>query len=167
MPPALQRLQDAWSGLAERERLMAKAGGLLVGVTLVYLMFWEPVQNELTRLRTAVPEKQVQLVRMRALAAQVQPLRGRVAQPPASGALLGMVEQSAAARGLRTQITRIEAEGTNGLQLTLEAMPFNSLVAWLAELQENNAIAVDQANLDAHAKPGQVSGKVRLRVETP
>jgi general secretion pathway protein M len=164
---ALQRFNELWSGLAERERRLAQAGIVLVSVTLVYLLVWEPIDKELTRLRTAVPEKQLALARMQALAAQIQPLRGRAAQPPAAGAILGVVDQSASARGLRGQITKLEADGQNGAQLTVEAMAFNSLAAWLAELQETNAVAIDQASLDAHTKPGQVSGKLRLRVQAP
>ena len=162
-----QRLSELWGGLAERERLLAQTGIVLVGLTLIYLLIWEPIDKELTRLRSAVPEKQLALARMQALATQIQPLRGRVAQPPAAGAILGVVDQSASARGLRGQITRLEADGQNGVQFTVEAMAFNSLAAWLAELQEANALLIEQASLDAHTKPGQVSGKVRLRVNTP
>jgi general secretion pathway protein M len=164
---ALQRFNELWSGLAERERRLAQAGIVLVSVTLVYLLLWEPIDKELTRLRTAVPEKQLALARMQAQAAQIQPLRGRAAQPPAAGAILGVIDQSASARGLRGQISKLEADGQNGAQLTIEAVSFNGLAAWLAELQEANAITIDQASLDAHTKPGQVSGKLRLRVGTP
>lgn len=167
MPALVQRFNELWGGLAERERRLAQAGIVLVSLTLVYLLVWEPIDKDLTRLRSAVPEKQLQLARMQALSDQIAPLRGRVAQPPASGAMLGAVEQSASARGLRGQITKLDADGQNGVQLTVEAISFNSLAAWLAELQEAHAIAIDQASLDAHAKPGQVSGKLRLRVNTP
>ncbi len=167
MSALLQRFNEIWGGLAERERRLAQIGVVLVSLTLIYLLVWEPVDKELTRLRTAVPEQQLGLARMQALATQIQPLRGRAAQPPAAGQLLGAVEQSATARGLRGQISKLDADGQNAVLLTVEAMSFNSLAAWLVELQEASAIVVDQASLDAHAKPGQVSGKLRLRLHTP
>jgi len=163
----LQRVNELWSGLAERERWLAQLGIVLVSITLFYLLVWEPVDKELARLRSAVPDKQLQLARMQALSTQIQPLRGRTGQAPTAGTVVSTVEQSATARGLRGQISRLDADGQNGAQLTIEAMTFNSLAAWLAELQETRAIIIDQASLDAHSKPGQVNGKLRLRVNAP
>ena len=95
------------------------------------------------------------------------PLRARSGPAPAAGTLLSVIDQSATARGLRGFITRMEADGGNGVQLTLDAAPFNSLISWLADLQDSHSLLIESASLDAHTAPGTVNAKLKLRIESP
>jgi general secretion pathway protein M len=163
----LQRLRDLWNKLAPGERRLAMAGGAVLGLALLYVLLWLPVQKDLTHLRASVPEERSALQRMRAQAAAIRPLRTRNVSAPAPGTLLSVVEQSAMARGLRTFVTRLEADGSSGVQLTLDAVPFNSLISWLADLQDGYSLLVDSASMDAHTATGTVNAKLKLRIETP
>jgi general secretion pathway protein M len=163
----LNQLREQWNKLAPGERRLALAGGVVLGVVLLYVLFWQPVQKELARLRVSVPEERAQLQRMRAQAASIRPLRARSGPAPAAGTLLSVIDQSATARGLRGFITRMEADGGNGVQLTLDAAPFNSLISWLADLQDSHSLLIESASLDAHTAPGTVNAKLKLRIESP
>ena len=163
----LNPLRDAWNKLAPRERRLATIGGVLTGVTLLYVLLWLPVQKELARLRVSVPEERAQAMQMRQQAASIKPLRARSGAKPASGMLLPVIEQSATARGMRGFVKRMEADGGNGVQLTLEAVPFNSLLSWLADLQGSHSLLVESASMDAHSAPGTVNAKLKLRIENP
>jgi general secretion pathway protein M len=163
----LNPLRDQWSKLAPGERRLVTAGGAVLGVVVLYALLWLPVQKELARLRVSVPEERTQLERMRAQAASIKPLRARSGSAPAAGTLLAVVEQSATARGLRGSITRMEADGSAGVQLTLDAVSFNSLLSWLSDLQDSHTLLVDTASMDAHTAPGTVNAKLKLRIETP
>ena len=163
----LDRLRAAWTDLTPSERRLVAIGASVIGVLLLYLMLWRPVQKDLARLRASVPEERAQLQQMRAQAASIKPLRARAGSAPAAGMLLSVVDQSAATRGLRGFITRLEADGGTGLQLVAEAMPFNTFIAWLAELQDSHALVVENASMDAHTASGTVNVKMKLRVEAP
>lgn len=163
----LARARDLWGTLARRERRLVAVGAILLGLTLLYLLLWLPIQQELSRLRSAVPESQAQLARMRQQAAAIQPFRGRAASIPAPGTLLPVVEQSATGRGLRKQLTKLEVDGSNAVQITAEAISFNSLIAWLADLRESHALVTDSLSVDAHTTPGTVNARARLRVSNP
>ena len=163
----LNPLREQWSKLAPSERRLAMIGGVLLGIALLYTLLWLPVQKELTRLRVSVPEERAQLQRMRAQAASIKPLRARSGAKPAPGTLLSVIEQSASARGLRGFVRRMEADGGSGVQLTLDAVPFNSLLSWLADLQDSHSLLVESTSLDAHTAPGTVNAKLKLRIESP
>jgi len=163
----LNPLRDAWSKLAPGERRLAMIGGVVVGATLLYVLLWLPIQKELARLRVSVPQERAQLQRMRLQAASIKPLRARSGAKPAPGALLSVIEQSASARGMRGFVTRMEADGGNGVQLTVDAVPFNSLLSWLADLQDSHSLLVESTSLDAHTAPGTVNAKLKLRIENP
>jgi general secretion pathway protein M len=158
----LQLLRERWTGLNTRERRLAVAGASIASLAFLYVLLWVPLHVELARLRGSVPDAQSKLAQMRGLAAQIQPLRARSVTPPAGG-LTAVIEQSATARNLRGQISKLEAEGNNGVQFSVDGIAFNSLIAWLTELQDNYGLRVDQATLDAHKTVGMVSGRLRLR----
>lgn len=165
--PALQRARDAWATLGARERRLVLTGAVIVTLALLWLLLWLPLNHELRKLRTAVPEAQAQLAVMRAQAAALQPLRGRTATPPAPGTLVSLIDQSATGRGLRKQLSRLEADGANSVQIGTEAMPFNNLIAWLAELREGHGLVIDNLTLDAHSVAGTVNARFRLRIDNP
>ena len=49
----LNQLREQWTKLAPGERRLAIAGSIVVGITLLYVLLWLPVQKELTRLRVS------------------------------------------------------------------------------------------------------------------
>lgn len=161
------RLRGAWEGLAPRERRLLVAGGTGLGLLLAILLLWLPLQKDLARLRAAVPRETEQLAHMRAQADTVRPLLQRAAVASPAGGALSAAEQSADAHGVRGFLTRIEAEGNDGVQVALDAVPFNALLSWLADLRDNHALVVDSATVDALAAPGTVNVRIRLRAEPP
>lgn len=163
----LNPLRDQWNKLSSSERRLAMAGGAVLGVLLLYLLVWSPLQKELGRLRVSVPEERAQLQQMRDQAAAIQPLRARIGSAPAPGMLVSVVDQSASARGVRGFISRLELDGSAGVSIVAEAMPFNNFISWLAELQDRHALVVESTSIDSHITPGTVNVKMKLRVETP
>lgn len=167
MNALLARARERWNGLSPQERQWVLGGGVLLALLILYLLLWLPLQKDLNRLRASVPESQAQLQRMIAQSATIQPLRGQRATPPSPGTLVSLIDQSASQRGLRALLTRLEADGTNGVQIQAEAAAFNSLIAWLAELQESHALVIDSATFDAHTAAGTVNARIRLHIGSP
>jgi general secretion pathway protein M len=157
------RLREAWQALAAHERQLASAAVVALGLVLAYVLLWAPLQTDLARLRSSVPEERAQLAWMRAQAEQLRALGPRTAARSGTGDAVSAIEQSATARGIRAQISHIEADGAKSAQIVLEAVSFNTLIAWLVELQDNHGLLVDNATLDAHATPGTVNARIRLR----
>jgi general secretion pathway protein M len=158
----LKRLTEAWGRLGRRERLYVTAG---LGAALVlgaYGLLWLPMQREIEQLKASVPKVHEQLQWMRAQAPQAKGLGARPTTAGSEG-LLSAVEQSAVNHGLKGQITRIEQEGSHSVRLALDAVPFNTLILWLAELQKAQALVVDDMTLEVHTVSGSVNARLRLR----
>lgn len=151
--------------LAPRERLLVAVGGVFLVATLLYALLWSPMQRDLKRLRAAVPEERAKLATMRAQAQEIATLRtgGATASAASSGNLLTTIEQTAGARGLRGQITRLAPESANGAHVTFEGVGFSTLVGWLADLGRQHGVRVESANLDAQTAPGVVNARLLLR----
>lgn len=152
-----------WRGLAARERLILAGGGLFAGLLLFYALVWAPLQRDLARLRVDVPKDYQQLQWMRSQAARVSQLRAAAPAKTQNGGLLSFVEQSAQAYNIRQNIKRVEPDGANAVRLAIDAVPFNSLLDWLANLQKQGGVRIDNATLEPQQAPGSVNARLLLR----
>lgn len=159
----LDRALAYWSSLAPRERVMLGGGGILAAVLLFYGLLWAPLRSDINRLRVDVPREQQQLQWMRAQAGRIQQLRASAPTTMPGGGLLSFVEQSAQTQGIRTNIKRIEPEGPNAVRLAIDGVGFNSLVEWLANLQKQGGVRVDNAQFEPLPTPGLANARLLLR----
>ena len=152
-----------WRGLAPRERMIAGIGGVLAAIFLLYALLWVPLQSDLKRLRVDVPREQEQLQWMRTQSARIKQLRAAAPTTLQGGGLLSFVEQSAQAFNIRQSIKRVDPEGPNGVRLAVDGVAFNSLLEWLANLQKQGGVRIDNASLEPQATPGVVNARLVLR----
>lgn len=157
----MDELKNHWNALPARTRQLLVIGGIVVGVALLYSATWLPLQRDLARLRVDVPRETEQLNWMRTQAPTAKAMRARMSA--STGPVIPSVEQSANTHGVRSHVTKIDAEGSNGARVTLDAVPFNALIMWISELQATQGLVVDDATIDATATPGIVNARLRLR----
>lgn len=154
---------DRLRALPPRERGLLIGGSVAV-LFILYLSLWLPMQRELSRLRTLVPQEKVQLAQMKVQAMEINRLRASGRMLGAGGNLLATLEQSATASGIRGRITRMEPEGNNGARLSLDGVHFNALISWLAGLQNQGGVRIEKATFEAQpALAGTVNARLVLR----
>ncbi len=158
-----QRTLAYWRGLAPREQLVVGIGGVAAVVLLLYAFLWAPLQHDLDRLRAEVPREQQQLQWMRAQVNRINQLRAAAPSGVRGGGLLSFVEQSAQTYGIRTSIKRVEPEGPNAVRLAIDGVAFNSLAEWLANLQKQGGVRIDNATLEPSPTPGVINARLLLR----
>ena len=153
---------DRLRSLPPRERWMV-IGGAIGVLFVLYLSLWLPMQRELSRLRTSVPQEKIQLAQMRVQAMEMSQLRASGRVPMAGGNLLVNLEQSATANGIRSRIIRMEPDGSNGANLSLEGVHFNALITWLSSLQSQGGVRIEKATFEAQPAVGTVNARLVLR----
>jgi general secretion pathway protein M len=153
-----------WRALPPRQRLVYGAGGAVLGVLFLYLLLWVPIKLGIAQMRESVPQDRQRLALMRAQAEEVAQLRASgVSLAKRGGNILATLEQAAITRGLRQNVTRMEPDGANGAQVTLEGAHFNALLSLLYDLQTQHGVRVEQATLESHAEAGHVNARLTLR----
>jgi general secretion pathway protein M len=157
----ITELKNRWNALPLRTRRLILAGTVAIAATLLYAVAWLPLERDLVRLRTGVPLEAEQLNWMRVQAPVAKAMRAKTTGT--AGAPIPGIEQSALTHGMRSYITRLEAEGSAGARVTLEAVPFNALIAWISELQAAQGLIVEETTINAHATPGVVNAQLRFR----
>jgi general secretion pathway protein M len=149
----------AWfDRLQPRERWILIAGIVVAIGVVLWAGVLRPLRAQSAVLQAAVESKQRLLVDLGRVGASTGHPPGT---QPAEQTLVVVVDSTAQAHGLR--ITRSRPNGPSGVEVTLQAVPFDVLVAWLMTLHGTYAVDVDSAQLSTARQQGLVNGQVSLR----
>ena len=162
MKELLQQLYSRWRALQPRERVALASGSLLALLMLGYALLWVPMQRDVARLSVLVPKEHVQLLTMRAQAQEIARLRALAPASTNAGNLLTTLERSALEHQLRQYITRMEPDPSNGVRVSLDAVAFDALLRWLADLQRDASVQAHNVSITAQAQPGMVNARLLL-----
>lgn len=153
---AVQRIAPYWHARSSREKrlVILASAALLVGG--YYWGIWQPLQQALEHERSQLQQQQTLLTRMQV--AQPQILAHRNAHPKAGparpqGSLAQLISESAQQHQI--VVTRI-VNKDDSIQLSINPLSFNSLLAWLNTLHDEFGIQVRFFDVSAEMMPGQV-----------
>lgn len=150
----------AWFfGLAMRERWIVGVGAGVAAAIILWGFVVRPLRAEVTALRAAVDTKQRLIVDV-ARVEVTQPSRVVSNREGSDQTLVVIISNTAGTYGLGNPRTR--ADGPSGVDVTLQGVPFDALVAWLVTLQGTYGVEVETASFSNAREPGLVNGQVSL-----
>lgn len=147
--------------LAPRERLLVLAGAIFAGLALVYAVGLQPLYAARERAAAEVEVQRDLLHDIEQVASRFGP-QGAAAVPAAGESLVVVVDRSTRERGLGPYLKRNQPEGTSGVRLRLENVPFDELTGWLADVQARHSLAAIAASFDPSGEPGRVNSNLVL-----
>ncbi|HJS22218.1 MAG TPA: type II secretion system protein M [Steroidobacteraceae bacterium] len=159
----LVRKFQAWlAGLSERERHMVTWGGLAAAVLVFLGAIVLPLYTAAARAERRVEQKQQDLEWMRSVAGELR-AAGPAGAAGSGQSLIVIVDQSAQTAGLGSAVTGTQPSGTGGVRVRLEGAAFDTVVAWLASLEQQYGLRIESATIDRGAQAGIVNASVILR----
>jgi general secretion pathway protein M len=156
---SLDSLQQSFAQLPERERRIVGIGALIAPVLFI-LGVLLPLDRSVSQAHDRLMKKRADLAWMQGVAPEL----ALAPQPPSTAgeSLLVIVDRSARESGLAGALAGSEPAGPGSLSLRLQKAPFDTLIAWLARLAQQNGIRVDSATIDTAGEPGLVNAAVVL-----
>ncbi|MES2683938.1 MAG: type II secretion system protein M [Pseudomonadota bacterium] len=161
--PLLAKYQE----LQPRERVVVAVGAVVVLLTLIYLVFWEPLANARAKQFAALTDERALAERLETIGATVQKARasGVGAIQGREQSLLTLIDQQGRAPELGKPPTRMQPEGENEVKVWFEDVSFDALVRWMAQLETRNGVKIVGAEIERRAGAGLVNA--RLTVTRP
>jgi general secretion pathway protein M len=157
------RIGSWFAALSQREQRLVLVAAGLVCIALLYLVLVLPFQTLSAQRGARVEQKAADLAWMREVAPQVAAAAASGATGAASGeSLVVLVDRTARQAGLGSALRDQSPNGPNSLRLRMESASFDSLVTWLAELQQRHGVAIEAANIDVGSAPGLVNASVTI-----
>lgn len=146
--------------LEPNERTMVTVLAGFLAIVLVYLAIWRPL-SEWSNRADALYQRQIAVLDwMRLHESEARAAGQRSDSTRESGSLLTVVANSAAQAGI--QLLRYQPEGSGGVSVVLQNQPFNAVIAWVAQLQQEDHVTVKQISIDAQTEPGLINARIIL-----
>jgi general secretion pathway protein M len=149
----------SFAELSPRERRLVTVGAV-VGVLLLVFGVLIPLDRSVAHAQQRLAKKHADLSWMQSIAPELQ----SAAPPPAATgeSMLVIIDRSARESGLAGSLAGSEPAGPGSLSVRLEKAPFDTLVAWLARLAQQNGVTIDSATIERAGEPGKVNAALVL-----
>jgi general secretion pathway protein M len=132
--PALKKW---FNGLSERERMLVLAAAAVTLVVLFYFLIWSPLQTGIKTQRLALENDQKLLVWVQEQSARAQLLKRTGQIKRFNGSLTQLINQTT--RAANISVSRMQPQDEE-LQVWIDRVPFNTLMQWLNELEQQGVI---------------------------
>ncbi len=157
-------MKEWFQQLAPREQLLVSIAGALAVVTLIVTIGVRPMMSKASRGQELIAEKQALLMEITQVAQRLGPQRGDAptAADPGGQSLVVLIDRTTRQRGLQSYLKRNQPNGDTSIRLRFENAPFDILMEWLEQLQNQYGMATTSANIDVAAQPGRVNCNLTL-----
>jgi general secretion pathway protein M len=156
----IAKLRAWYGGLQRREQLVVAVGAVVLGALILLLGVLFPLQSAVTDAVKRAESRREDLAWMQMNAAEVQSSSATVyddtGEPP-----MVVVDRVGREAGLGSALKGTQPSG-KGVRVQLESAPFDTLVTWLATLDQRYGLAIDSITVDRAARPGIVNANVTL-----
>lgn len=158
-------MKEWWNNLALREKQMLSLGIFFVGLFLIYLLLWSPLDNKVAAIRNQIKRNQELLNWMKEADKRVQILEKAPQQKPiapVSGSLLSIIQKQINRTPLVSSLTQLHQVDNDSVQLTFQKVDFDQLMRWLIQLSQQG-IVITQMSVTPSANPGVVTTDIILK----
>ena len=154
----MNKLSAWYAGLQPREQRMVAVGGVGVAVLILLFGILMPLQSAVSSAVKSNETKREDLAWMRVNAPEIRASGGQL--PADTGeAPVVLVDRVGREAGLGSALRGTQPNGT-GVRVQLEAASFDTLVSWLATLDERYGLAIESITVDRTAQPGTVNASI-------
>jgi len=154
----VNKLRTWYAGLQQREQRVVAIGGIAVAVLVLVLGILVPLQSAVSSAVKGNETKRQDLAWMQANAPEIRAAGNEVAADTGEAPVV-LVDRVAREAGLASALRGTQPNGT-GVRVQLEAASFDTLVTWLATLDERYGLAIESITVDRAAQPGVVNASI-------
>lgn len=156
----VQRVWTRYESASPREQFNVNVAGGCLAVVLVVALILVPLHRYHSAARVAWQQQSETLAWMQANRARAA-ATAAVGTRPAGESLLSLASQGARRMGLTFK--RSEPAGERGLNIWLEKVPFNQVIAWLGQLERESGVVASEFASTRRDEPGLVDVRVTLQ----
>ena len=144
-----------------REKAIVAVALLVIIVIGTHAIVIEPYQEHVDALRGEIEQQQNDLAWMRSAVAGMPAAGARASVEEISGTLANFIDQAVRSQGLSGQLSQMSPIGTDEIRMRYEAVEFNRLVGFIAEVS-SSGLSVKDIRISPADNPGIVDSNLVL-----
>jgi general secretion pathway protein M len=157
----MNKLRAWYAGLQAREQRMVAIGGIALAILILFGAILLPLQSAVSGADSRNETKRADLAWMRANVAEVQASGDAIVPADSADPPVVVVDKVGRAAGLTDALRGTQPNGT-GVRVQLEGAPFDTVVSWLATLDQRYGLGVESITVDRTLKPGLINASITL-----
>ena len=146
--------------LDQREQLSLLLLVFALGLYLLYMLVWSPLDSARDRLALQNRGVSESLQRVDAMVSEITQLRDSGGGSSKRRNLTSLINQSTGR--LQLQVSRLQPNSRGEIQVRLESAAFDDLVLWLHEMEYREALLVREVSITQGGAVGRVNATVRI-----
>ncbi len=154
----MNKLRAWYAGLQQREQRVVAIGGIAVAALILVLGILMPLQSAVSSAVERNETKRADLAWMQVNAPEIRAAGNQLSADTGEAPVV-LVDRVGREAGLGSALRGTQPNGT-GVRVQLEAAPFDTLVTWLATLDERYGLAIESITVDRAARPGVVNASI-------
>ena len=158
MNPPIAKLKAWYAGLQEREQRVVGIGAVALGILLLVGGLLLPLQSAVSTAVKRAETRRADLAWIQVNAPEIR-AGGAALAINTNEAPVVVVDRVGREAGLGSALRGTQPSGT-GVRVQLEAAPFDTLITWLATLDERYGLAIESISVDRAARPGVVNANI-------
>jgi general secretion pathway protein M len=158
MNKQLEKLRVWYAGLQQREQRVVTIGSVVVAVLILVLGILLPLQSAVSSAAKRNQTEREDLAWMQVNAPEIR-AAGNQLRADTGEAPVVLVDRAGREAGLGSALRGTQPNGS-GVRVQLEAAPFDTLVNWLATLDERYGFAIETITVDRAPRPGVVNASI-------
>nr|WP_086938389.1 type II secretion system protein M [Thaumasiovibrio occultus] len=147
-------MKQWWSSISEREQRLVLAMAVTLVIGIFYFGAIKPLKDKAASAEQQLQVEQNQTRWLQENVTEIVNRRGTSSAPSGNSNLNQVVNSSASS--YRVEVIRMQPRDES-LQVWIQPLAFNDLLAWLAFLQENHGITVEFLDLNRDKRGGVVA----------
>jgi general secretion pathway protein M len=154
----MNKLHLWYAGLQQREQRAVAIGGITVAVLILVVGILMPLQSAVSNAAHRNETKREDLAWMQVNAPEIRAAGNQLSADTGEAPVV-LVDRVGREAGLGGALRGTQPNGT-GVRVQLEAAPFDTMVTWLATLDERYGLAIETITVDRAARPGAVNASI-------
>ena len=158
MSALLLKLRAWYGGLQERERRIVLVGSIALAALILVGGVLVPLQSAVSAAEKRADARRDDLAWMHVNASEIASAGPQVFNDTNEAPVV-VVDRVGREVGLGPALRGTQPSGT-GVRVQLEAAPFDTLVNWIATLDQRYGLSIESITVDRAARPGVVNANI-------
>jgi general secretion pathway protein M len=155
----MNKVRDWYAQLQPREQRMVAFGGIALAILVLVGGILLPLQSAVSGANARNETKRADLAWMRANVAEIRASSNDTIPADSADPPVVLVDRVGRAAGLTDALRGTQPSG-NGVRVQLEDAPFDTVVSWLATLDQHYGLSIDSITIDRTVKPGLINASI-------
>jgi len=154
----LLKLKAWYANLQERERRVVLIGSVALAALILVGGILLPIESAVSSAEKRAATRREDLAWMHVNAPELASGSATLANDTGEAPVV-VVDRVGREAGLGAALRGTQPSGT-GVRVQLEAAPFDTLVTWIATLEQRYGLSIDSITVDRAARPGVVNANI-------